>query len=68
MDNKFIEFCSFDPGKDVIVNVDYIVSLEAEYIPNGMGRKEYFILTINGKYQIRYEEYVKIKELLKGGK
>jgi hypothetical protein len=68
MDIKFIEFCSFDPSKDVIVNVDYIVSIEAEYLPYGMGRQDYFILTINGKYKIRYEEYVKIKGLLKGGK
>ena len=68
MDNKFIEFCSFDPGIDVVVNVNYIVSLEAQYIPYGMGKQEYFILTINGKYKIGYEEYVIIKKLLKGGK
>jgi len=68
MDNKFIEFCSFDPSKDIIANVDYIVSIEADYHPYSMGRQDYFILTINGKYKIHYEEYVKIKGLLKGGK
>ena len=65
--SKFIEFRSIKPLKDAIVNENYIVSVDADYIPYGMGKCNYFIITTKGNYEICYDEYIKIKKLLNGG-